>query len=279
MVASDHPIEYLVASGLAATINYPLWRASTVGQSGFRVGTITLAGQTVPPAFRPYVYAFAPPYKGLLPTVLGMTWARAAIFWGADYGRDALLRSGYSNSVAVILPPLVVSTLVQCFNMPLVRASVSLQNPESRFPHVLASMKHIHSEHGIQGLWRGTTAGILKTVPKYCSAIVVKDLMEDWLDKPDPSSPTYESDRLWRSAAKSACAGVAGAALTNPLDVIRNEQFKTNLSLRETVRHLKEQLGYSFLTRGMGKNLVAVAIPVSCTIFFTDALIQLTTNS
>lgn len=45
--------------------------------------------------------------------------------------------------------------------------------------------------------------------------------MEDHLPKPDPSSSTYESDRLWRSAAKSAVAGVAGAALTNPLDVIR----------------------------------------------------------
>ena len=79
---------------------------------------------------------------------------------------------------------------------------------------------------------------------------------------------------MWRSACKSAAAGVAGAALTNPLDVIRNEMFKTNKSLTETVRQLHSEMGYSFLNRGMGKNLVAVAIPVGCTIFFTDALIE-----
>ena len=115
------------------------------------------------------------------------------------------------------------------------------------------------------------------SVPKYCTAVLVKDFMEERLPKvEDPSSPTYDRDRLVRSAAKSATAGVAGAALTNPLDVIRNEMFKTNKSLPETVKLLHEELGNSFLTRGLGKNMIAVAIPVGCTIFFTDALIQLT---
>jgi hypothetical protein len=122
------------------------------------------------------------------------------------------------------------------------------------------------------------TSGILKTVPKYCTAVVIKDYMEKTLPQSDQSSPTYETDKLWRSALKSACAGVAGAALTNPLDVIRNEMFKTNKPLLETVRHLHDELGYRFLFRGMGKNMIAVAIPVGCTIFFTDALIQLSTS-
>jgi hypothetical protein len=52
--------------------------------------------------------------------------------------------------------------------------------------------------------------------------------------------------------------------------------FKTNKSLTETVRLLHEELGYKFLTRGLGKNMIAVAIPVGCTIFFTDTLIQYT---
>jgi len=116
-------------------------------------------------------------------------------------------------------------------------------------------------------------------IPKYCTAILVKDFMEERLPQvEDPSSPTYDRDRLIRSAAKSATAGIAGAALTNPLDVIRNEMFKTNESLVATIRRLVNETGYEFATRGMAKNLVAVAIPVGCTIFFTDALIQFTTN-
>jgi len=161
--------------------------------------------------------------------------------------------------------------------MPIVRASITLQNPQSNLPNTTAAVRQIYQSHGLSGLWHGTSAGILKTVPKYCTAVLVKDYMETVLLAPaDPSSPTYDSDRLWRSAYKSAAAGILGAALTNPLDVIRNEMFKTNKSMVDTVRALNAELGYSFLTRGMGKNLVAVAIPISCTIFFTDALIQFT---
>jgi len=281
--AKDHPREYVIASAVSAGINYPLWRASAIGQSGFRV-----AASSVPPAVSglvaavhpsvaPFLYAFAPPYRGITATILGMTWARAAIFWGSDCGKEMLQTNfpGLHPSIHVLVPPLVCSTLVQCANQPVVRASITLQNPESNLPNVRAALRHIHSRHGLGGLWHGTSAGILKTVPKYCAAVVVKDLMEDFLPPIDPSSPTAESDALWRSAQKSAMAGLAGAALTNPLDVIRNEMFKTNHGLIETVTNLRKTLGWRFMTRGIGKNMVAVAIPVSFTIFFTDALIQM----
>lgn len=274
--AKNYPLEYLMASAMAASINYPLWRASALAQSGFRV-THSIA----PPALSPYIYAFAPPYKGMIPTVLGMTWARAAIFWGSDRGKEILLTAGASNAVATVAPPLLVSTAVQCVNMPIVRASITLQNPQSTLPNVWESLKHIYRNHGgVPALWHGTSAGILKTVPKYCTAVVIKDWMEEVLPHTDPTSPTYKSDSLWRSAYKSAAAGVAGAALTNPLDVIRNEMFKTNQSLLETIKALRQELGfYKLAMRGMGKNLIAVAIPVSCTIFFTDALIQYSITS
>ena len=118
----------------------------------------------------------------------------------------------------------------------------------------------------------------MKTVPKYCTAIVVKDYMESILPPADILSPNYKSDVLWRSACKSAIAGVAGAALTNPLDVIRNEMFKTNKPFLETVNLLRRELGMKFLTRGIGKNLVAVSLPLASTLFLTDALIQLSSD-
>lgn len=64
------------------------------------------------------------------------------------------------------------------------------------------------------------SAGILKTVPKYVTAIVVKDFMEDQLPLKDSKD---KSTQLVRSAVKAVAAGIAGAVLTNPLDVIRNE--------------------------------------------------------
>mmetsp|Transcript_13275 Transcript_13275/g.19521 ORF Transcript_13275/g.19521 Transcript_13275/m.19521 type:complete len:281 (-) Transcript_13275:107-949(-) len=272
--AKDYPAEYILASAMAAAINYPLWRASALAQSGFRV-----ASSSVPASLSPYVYAFAPPYKGMVATVFGMTWARASIFWGSDRGKEVLGNFSMSPLVATIVPPLIVSTGVQCINMPIVRAAITLQDPQSNLTNVWAALRKIYKQGGISSLWHGTSAGILKTVPKYCTAVLVKDWMENVLPPVVPSSLTADSDRIWRSAAKSACAGVAGAALTNPLDVIRNEMFKTNQSLLVTVNNLWRTEGSAFLTRGMGKNMIAVAIPVGCTIFFTDALIDYKSSS
>lgn len=216
--AKDYPLEYFGASALAASINYPLWRASALAQSGFKAPAVLLGGQRLPTALAPYVFAFGPPYKGLVSTVAGMTWARAAIFWGSDAGK-AWLRQ-YPDTVpvvvATVLPPLAVSTVVQCVNMPLVRATITIQDPSSTLPNVPAAVRHIVQHHGgYAALWHGTSAGVLKTVPKYCTAVVVKDFMDERVLAPvDPDSPTAHTDRLWRSATKSVAAGVAGAALT-----------------------------------------------------------------
>lgn len=54
--------------------------------------------------------------------ITGMTWARAAIFYGSDFGKSKLASHNVHPVLAVALPPLVLSTAVQCINMPLVRA-------------------------------------------------------------------------------------------------------------------------------------------------------------
>ena len=46
---------------------------------------------------------------------------------------------------------------------------------------------------------------------------------------------------------------MAGAALTNPLDVIQNEMFKTNLGLLDDVCLLDDVLGWTVLVRAMSK--------------------------
>ena len=92
----------------------------------------------------------------------------------SDRGKEILESMGFSHAMSTVLPPLVVSTGVQCVNMPLVRATILLQNPESSIPNIRESLRQIYSSHGLGGLWHGTSAGILKTVPKYCTAIFVK---------------------------------------------------------------------------------------------------------
>jgi hypothetical protein len=165
--AKQYPLQYFAASALASGFGYPLWRAAAIGQSGFQMNTVHVAGMTVPRAATPYVYGFLPPYKGMVATVFGMTWARGAIFYLSDYGHDILLKQGYSVSIATVIPPLTISALVQVVNQPIVRSTVTLQDPKYNLPNVFSSIRQIYKSHGVFGLWHGTTAGILKTVPKY----------------------------------------------------------------------------------------------------------------
>ena len=95
----------LAASGVAALINFPLWKASAVGQAGFRLRSATAVGR--------YFEALRPPWKGALPVVLGMTWARAAIFYGADVGRLHLERRGVGGTIATAIPVLATTSVVQ----------------------------------------------------------------------------------------------------------------------------------------------------------------------
>mmetsp|Transcript_7295 Transcript_7295/g.17982 ORF Transcript_7295/g.17982 Transcript_7295/m.17982 type:complete len:275 (+) Transcript_7295:37-861(+) len=262
--ANDDAMYHLAASGIAAVVNFPLWRASAIAQSGFK-----LEGSNM--MVRYYKAVVQPPYRGVLATMLGMTWARAAIFFGSDIGKDYMKKHGYYGPLAQTVPPFLIGTFVQIANMPLVRATITIQDPSSTMNSVSEALVHIYKTKGISGLWHGVSAGIMKTVPKYITAVAVKDYMEEKLPRADPAD---KQSNMVRSGIKSVTAGLAGAILTNPLDVIRNEMFKTDLSLKGSFQKLVREEGAAFMTRGMTSNMTAVAFPVAMTIFVTDMLLQ-----
>ena len=147
--------------------------------------------------------------------------------------------------------------------------------PTSKLANVREALRFIYNTRGVSGLWHGVSAGIFKTVPKYIAAVSVKDLMEEHLP---PADPNDKNSRLIRSGIKSISAGVVGAALTNPLDVLRNEMFKTDLSFVQTFRHVLKEKGWAFTYRGMTSNMTAVAIPIAVTIFMTDVFQNMQKN-
>lgn len=253
---------HFAASGIAAIVNFPLWRASTIAQSGFKI-----EGSNV--LVRYYKAVMTPPYKGIAATMVGMTWARGAIFYFSDSGKQKLLDYGVNYSLATAIPPMVIGTCVQVINMPIVRGTITIQDPTTNLKNVREACMHIYKKNGVAGLWHGVSAGILKTVPKYVTAVAVKDWMEAHLPAADPHK---KNEVAIRSALKSVAAGVAGAALTNPLDVLRNEMFKTDLSLMNTFKKCLKEEGWSFMARGLAPNVTAVAIPIAMTIFTTDIL-------
>jgi hypothetical protein len=204
---------HFAASGIAAIVNFPLWRASAIAQSGFK-----LEGSNM--FVRYYKAVMTPPYKGVAATMFGMTWARGFIFFGSDVAKDAMKAADVYEPLQHTLGPLIIGTFVQVVNMPLVRATITIQDPSCQLPNVRSALVDIYKRKGVSGLWHGVSAGIMKTVPKYVTAVAVKDYMEEFLPRAENETKV---DKMLRSGVKSVSAGLAGAILTNPLDVLRNE--------------------------------------------------------
>ena len=93
----DAPAAYLVGSALAAVVNFPLWKASAMAQSGFKTKSRGY--------FAAYAEALRPPYRGVAAVVGGMTWARFAIFYGSDVGRAELEKTeAFRGTTAAVAP-------------------------------------------------------------------------------------------------------------------------------------------------------------------------------
>lgn len=256
-------VVHITAAGVAALVGFPLWKMATIGQSGWK---------TEGAMFYDKMWAaMQPPYKGVAATLFGMTWARAAIFWGSEYYKPKLLANGWSMASATTIPPLLIGTFAQVANMPLVRSTITLQNPACSTRNIVEACREVVKTQGVKGLWHGTSASVGKTVPKYIIAVAVKDYCEQYLYRPKDDDARYHQKMLLRSAKKSVSAGVLGAALTNPFDVVRNEMFKTNLGVITVTKNLWAEMGPKFVLRGIARNVMAVAFPIAMTIFLADA--------
>lgn len=261
--ASSNPVPYIAASGVSALTFFPLWKAAAIGQSGYEV-----KGST---PLQKYWEAMKPPWRGSLVVIGGMTWARAAIFYGSDMGSRWMKSQGFSTAVSSTVPSLVVSVFAQSVNQPFVRSSIMIQKPgeelaKATFPN-MSMIRHLAATKGLGSLWLGLDAAILKTAPKYMVAVVIKDYMGLWLAPVDPAD---KQAVLVKSAKVAVTAGIAGAVLTNPLDVVRNEMFKTEERMIPCAVRMSKETGARWLFRGINKNWVAVAAPIASTIFLTD---------
>jgi len=267
MAMQADPLPYLAASGVSAFVTFPFWKAATIGQSGYALTASSALGR--------FWEAAKPPWRGSFVVVSGMTWARAAIFFGSDEGARLLRAHGWSSATAAALPPLLISAPVQVANQPFVRSSTMLQgDPQVRFANTsrspnLAVLWHLRETRGLSAWWLGSSVSIFRTAPKYVIAMVAKDAMEHLLAP--AQSDCSKAVSVTRSLKKSIAAGVLGSVITNPLDVAQREMYKTEESILKTVKRLCRQEGSRWLFRGWEKNALATAAPITMTIFLTEA--------
>jgi hypothetical protein len=70
---------------------------------------------------------------------------------GSEHGKVLLTEYGCYGPIAQTLPPLVIGTVVQCINMPLVRATITIQNPTCELKTVGSALHFIYTTRGIEG--------------------------------------------------------------------------------------------------------------------------------
>ena len=260
--SAELPVVHLSGAAASALLTFPLWRYATMAQAKYEVAGGGLKASRLGTMFA----VLGPPYRGAIGIVGGMTLARGGIFLCSDLGSRLLAERGVERPLSVVVPPLAASTVVQFLKQPIVRGGVMLQDPSAPRKTLVGTLRYLCETRGLRSLWHGTGAGLLKTAPKYCVAIAAKDALEGRL----PPATTH-GDALVRDAVKASAAATAGALLTNPLDVLRNEMFKTDLPFFRTLAYLNaHHANWAF--RGARQNLLAVAVPVASTIFFTDQL-------
>eukprot|EP00913_Durusdinium_trenchii_P032812 g30717.t1 len=113
MVTVADPLPYFAASAVSSFVTFPVWKAATIGQSGFGSSSSL------------FWEALKPPYRGSFAVVSGKTWAQALIFFGSDKGSTWLRHQGWGSATSSTLPPLLISAYVQITNQPLDRGSES----------------------------------------------------------------------------------------------------------------------------------------------------------
>lgn len=72
---------------------------------------------------------------------------------------------GVNSVVAQTLPPLIIGTLVQIMNMPLVRATITIQDPKTELKNTWAALVWVYKTRGgIIFCYFGTKYIVLQTI-------------------------------------------------------------------------------------------------------------------
>eukprot|EP01121_Diplochlamys_sp_Union-15-3_P016376 TRINITY_DN5556_c0_g1_i2.p1 TRINITY_DN5556_c0_g1~~TRINITY_DN5556_c0_g1_i2.p1 ORF type:complete len:147 (-),score=14.58 TRINITY_DN5556_c0_g1_i2:306-746(-) len=100
-------------------------------------------------------------FRGLLPSVLG-----ASIFYGVTFMSYDILERLWDKSNSLVVHSVngcIAASLAQTFSYPLYSLTKEIQSNGSLTSWGVC--KSIIKQHGITGLWRGTTTNLIKVIP------------------------------------------------------------------------------------------------------------------
>lgn len=251
----------------AALINFPIWRAGAVhlfsstslrgannASSSFSVTTSALPKSSSSSSSRTLTNQ---PYRGVVGSVLAMTWSRGGIFFASQLGYRKMREAGFGRLESSVAPSFLSSSLIQFLNTPLIMGTLAMQNPQYQGNNsVLSCLANTYQKTGFASLFAGATSVMLRSVPKYVAIISIDNYLDEAL--------TGEA-----KFCKGSLAGIGAVLLTNPFDSLHAEYLKAEkLSLVSVIK----REGLSLLSKGLAPNMIAVVLPTTVTILVSDIL-------
>lgn len=261
-------VDTLVGFGTATAVNFPFWSATVKAQAGYNFHGMTVKEKLM--------NAMKGPYRGFGATMVSATTARASIIFLSEKGAVALKDKGCSPRTANTVSSASSAVAVSMATHPVLRSVVLLQDPNSPQKTMGQSFRSIIEREGASGLWVGSGVHALRSIPKYTVAFTVKNYLDETL----PNGPNDEQTS-GKMLAKSLGAGVSSAAVSNPLDVIRNVKMQPDFASKPyhaVVSDLFEKEGLAFMARGLGRNMISVGMPMAIGFYITDLIHQVRTS-
>ncbi|RKP10841.1 mitochondrial carnitine/acylcarnitine carrier protein putative [Thamnocephalis sphaerospora] len=218
-------------------------------------------------------------YRGMAAPLVGATPISATSFWGYDlgkrlsqhyYGQDAdepltvgqiCFAGGFSAipTTALMTPIERVKCLLQI--------QLTVPKHERRYKGPLDVVRSIWREEGARGIYRGTTATILRDVPNSVAYFGVYEYAKRWLT---PAGTEPDDVSLVAVLGAGGLAGVVSEAISLPADVLKSRQQTAPAGmyrgLSDVFVKLMRHEGPSALFRGIGPALLH-AFPANAACF------------
>ncbi|CAR24417.1 Mitochondrial ornithine carrier protein [Lachancea thermotolerans] len=140
----------------------------------------------------------------------------------------------------------------------------NLKNSKTSHSKVWPTVKHIVSQNGISGLWRGQSSTFIRECAGGAVWFTTYESVKQYL----ANKRNDTENQTWELLTAGASAGVAFNASVFPADTIKSTAQTEHLGIVNATKRILARNGPAGLYRGLGITLIRAA-PANAVVFYT----------
>lgn len=218
-------------------------------------------------------------YRGVSAPLIAISPIFAVSFWGYDMGKRVVEKTDFSYKndapYKFTIPQLCVAGGISAFPTTLImapseRLKVLLQTNPGKFTGLWDCAQHVYKEGGVQSIFRGTGATLMRDVPGSIAWFGTYELVKKGLMKIQNIDPESGTLSPFAVLCAGGFAGMACWAVSIPADVLKS-RFQsapagTYKGIFDVYRKLMKEEGASALFQGLRPAMVR-AFPANAACF------------